>query len=89
MNILRIAAVLALLASATSVSAEQAAQPAPGERKVCFLEARTGSNIKQRVCMTEAERERRRKEDQEAMSNLKNSSSARSNVGLEPKIGTR
>jgi hypothetical protein len=88
MKLLRNVALLALLVPAAGLAGE--ADPSKGDsgdRRVCFVEARTGSNIKQRVCMTERERERRRKEDQEALRALKHSSSASGTAGAEPKIG--
>lgn len=88
MTPVRVAALLALLVCATSVSAGEP-EPLtsdPGNRRVCFLEARTGSNIKQRICMTEAERERRRKEDQEAMSKLRSSSAGAGRANVEPNV---
>lgn len=88
MNAGRAVTLLALLLSATIASAGEAPRVMPdsGDRRVCFVEARTGSNIKQRVCMTEAERERRRKEDQEALSRLKGSSAGASKSNVDPKV---
>lgn len=88
MNAGRKVMLLTLLMSTTFASTGEESQVMPdaGDRRVCFLEARTGSNIKQRVCMTEAERDRRRKEDQEALSKLKHSSSGASKANVDPKV---
>lgn len=42
----------------------------PGSERVCFAEKTTGSHIRKRVCMTKAEREKRMRENQEAMKRL-------------------
>lgn len=69
-------------------AAEPAASPpkAEGEARVCFSEARTGSNIKKRICMTEKEREARRQADQEAVQGFKGGSAGRSNAAEETSI---
>ena len=42
-----------------------------GPRVVCTKERTTGSNIRRRNCMTQAQQEERRKRDQEAMQRMK------------------
>ena len=44
------------------------------ERLVCFAEKKTGSHLRKRICVTPEEMEQRRKADQEAMRNLRQSS---------------
>ena len=73
-----------LLLATVSVQAadtKPAAKPESGgdnSKLVCFIEPKTGSHIKKRVCMTEAERETRMKQDQDAMTKLRGSSTAAS-----------
>jgi hypothetical protein len=50
-------------------------------RTTCFVEATTGSHIKKRVCMTEAEYAARKKADQEAMMKMKGVASAERQKG--------
>jgi hypothetical protein len=44
---------------------------APKAKVVCSSERSTGSHLRRRTCQTEAQREERRKQDQEAMERLK------------------
>lgn len=81
---------IALIAPAALTAAEPAmtpAKPAEGEGRVCFSEARTGSNIKKRICMTEKERDARRKADQEAVQGFKGGSAGRGNTVSEKGTG--
>lgn len=88
MNPFRMAIPMILLAAASAASAGEADQKTDsGDRRVCYVEPRTGSMIKQRVCTTEAERARRRAEDQEAARRLKHSSAGASSHNVDPKIG--
>jgi len=69
-------AVLALGMTMAAQAEQAKAKPeksGSGDDIVCFAEARTGSHLKKRICMTQAERERRMKEDQEAMAKFKGS----------------
>lgn len=70
-------AVLALGVASVAQAAEPKAKEekvSSGSNVVCFAEKVTGSHLKKRICMTEAERERMRKEDQEAMGRMRSSS---------------
>jgi len=61
------------LALAPAHAAEPAAAgtPAAKPRMVCASERSTGSHIRRRTCMTEAQQEERRKRDQEALERMK------------------
>lgn len=48
---------------------------------VCFVEPSTGSHIKKRVCMSEADYAARKKADQEAMMKMKGVASAERQKG--------
>jgi len=78
MRISVVAGAVVALGMTLAAQAEQAKAKAEksgsGDDIVCFAEARTGSHLKKRICMTQAERERRMKEDQEAMAKLRGSS---------------
>lgn len=50
--------------------AASAAVPASGEKPVCTYEMQTGSHLRKKVCMTEAQREERRRLDEDRMRNL-------------------
>lgn len=66
--------------SAMAAESKPAKPTAPTDAKngrVCFSEPTVGSHLPKRVCMTEAERERRRQADQETMGRLQNSTSGR------------
>lgn len=87
MKILKISAmVLALGGAGTALAAEPVAEQGDGSRVVCFSEPKTGSHMRKRVCMTEAERDKRRAEDKEAMNSIKRGSSARGNANVEPAL---
>lgn len=65
-----ISALLALAAAAAH--AESAPQAAQAKSKlVCFNEPSTGSHIRKRTCVTEAEAAARRKRDQEQMATMR------------------
>lgn len=83
-----IVVVLAAVAATggNAMAAEAKSATGSESRMVCFSERQTGSNLRKKICMTEAERERRRKEDQEALANLKNGSSARGVANVEADI---
>ncbi|MGQ0432104.1 MAG: hypothetical protein ACT452_06835 [Microthrixaceae bacterium] len=73
MNRLYGVAVVAAMAYVGPGLAEQPKQTSPSSDRdaVCSTGASTGSHIKKRVCTTRAERERRAREDQEAMNRVK------------------
>lgn len=84
---MRALSLMVIAAVAATGGSAIAAEAKSGEsRMVCFSERQTGSNLRKKICMTEAERERRRKEDQEALANLKNGSSARGVSNVEADI---
>lgn len=69
---LGLAMALWVAASAAAEAPRSGANKPPAkERVVCFSEPVVGSHLKKRICMTESEREQRRKADQEAMGALK------------------
>jgi hypothetical protein len=72
---------VALQARAESSGGKQATPVDDSTRTVCFVQPTTGSHIKKRVCMTQAEYTARKKADQEAMMRLKSVSSAESQKG--------
>lgn len=83
MNLTRAALVSMTLAftaasSAAETGAASAPKPAKDERLVCFAEKTTGSHLRKRICMTETEREARRKADQDAMRNVRRSTAGAS-----------
>lgn len=70
----RLAALLLALAPALAFAADPPPprKPAPAKDKVvCSSERSTGSHLRRRSCQTEAQREARRKQDQEAMERMK------------------
>lgn len=71
--------VTSLAAAAPSAKKPDTPPPAdPREQVVCFTEPATGSHIRKRTCMTQAERERRRQADQEAMKKFGNRKTGKS-----------
>lgn len=67
--------VAACLSFAPAICAADAARAQPiakdeGSQVVCHREQVTGSHLPKKVCMTKAERERRRKADQQAMQRI-------------------
>jgi hypothetical protein len=88
MNVLKTLAVAAALAFATNNVAAESAVSAVSEadakverkeaRLVCFAEKTTGSNLRKRICMTEAEREKRRKADKAALAETRRSTAGAS-----------
>ena len=63
--------VLALALAPACAAAKEAPPAAEKPQLVCTKERTTGSNLRKRVCMTQAQHEERRKHDQEAMSRLR------------------
>ncbi|HUR41197.1 MAG TPA: hypothetical protein VM240_08505 [Verrucomicrobiae bacterium] len=72
------------LAASASNPGTKSAAAADGSRVSCFSERVTGSNLRRKVCMTDADRDQRRKEDQASMENLKNGSSSRGKGNSDP-----
>jgi hypothetical protein len=66
-------AALLVLGFAPALAAEPppAKSAAPKSKLICSKERSTGSNLRRRTCQTEAQREARRKQDQEAMVRMK------------------
>lgn len=73
MTRLRWGAALLALAAAHAEAAGTPAKPAESDkpRLVCFSDAPTGSHLRKRTCMTQADYEERRKRDKEAMERMK------------------
>ena len=68
-----LAALLLALAPALALATDPPPRkPAPAKDKVvCSSERSTGSHLRRRTCQTEAQREARRQQDQEAMERMK------------------
>lgn len=73
-------------AAATEPGAAAGPNAQKSERLVCFAEKTTGSHLRKRICLTPEEMEQRRKADQEAMRNLRQSSGARSKANTDPSL---
>lgn len=82
MSFVRACVALVALGVATAAPAGDSAEAdAKAERKdrlVCFAEKTTGSNLRKRICMTEAEREQRRKADKAALAETRRSTAGAS-----------
>lgn len=73
--------VVALGFATTILAEDPASADAKADRKerlVCFAEKTTGSNLRKRICMTESEREKRRKEDKAALAETRRSTAGAS-----------
>jgi hypothetical protein len=62
---------LLALVLAPAYAAEDAPKATDKTKLVCTKERTTGSHLPKRVCMTQAQHEERRKQDQEAMQRLR------------------
>ena len=71
MNKYWIVPLLALAATQVQAEAKPTAAAGAKPKLVCFAEPETGSHLRKRTCMTEAQYAERRKRDQEAMSRMK------------------
>lgn len=80
------AACLALVwAVGATAAGEQPPQKAAGANKTCHAEKVTGSNLRRRICMTDEEREARRKADRDAMETFKRG--AANSGTADPRLG--
>ena len=71
MTRIRLAALLAFaVAPALAATPPPAKPPASKAKLVCNSERSTGSHLRRRTCQTEAQREDRRKQDQETMERM-------------------
>ena len=63
-------AAVSVQAAETKPAAKPEATSQAKKKLVCFTEAATGSHLRKRTCMTEAERDERQKKDREAMERI-------------------
>jgi hypothetical protein len=68
-------ALAAILSCGVAAASDQAESGGDPNELVCTYEKRTGSHIKQKVCVTRSEREQRAREDQDSVQRLKSGGS--------------
>jgi hypothetical protein len=72
-------------AAGASAADGQPAQKGSSAVKTCHAEKVTGSNLRRRICMTDEEREARRKADQETLETFKRGSA--NSGAADPRLG--